>query len=123
MNAQMKAKSKSKFSPSEDELIKALVAKFGTHSWINIKRYFSNRTTRQLRERWKFYLNPTINQSSWTKEEDELLPKGQKIYGNCWKVISQHFLPNRTRIAIRNRFNQLLKQNESEFKSFEFCFE
>jgi hypothetical protein len=59
----MKVNSKAKFSPSEDELLKELIRRFGTNSRIKIKQYFSNRTTRQLRERWKLYLNPNINQN------------------------------------------------------------
>jgi hypothetical protein len=119
----MKINSKEKFSSTEDEQLKALVEKNGTNDWIGIKRYFFNRTIRQLRERWKLYLNPTINQSSCTKEEDHLLLEGQKRYGNAWENISKAFLPNRTNIAIRNRFHHLLKQNESELDLFQFCFE
>jgi hypothetical protein len=119
----MKTNSKAKFSSTEDELIKAMVERFGTNHWIEMKRYFSNRTTRQLRERWELYLNPTINQSSWTKEEDQLLLEGQKKHGNAWKDISKVLLPNRTNVAIRNRFHHLVKQNESELDLFQFCFE
>jgi N-methylhydantoinase B/oxoprolinase/acetone carboxylase alpha subunit len=59
----MKVNSKAKFSSSEDELLKELIKRFGTNSWIKIKQYFSNRTTRQLRERWRLYLNPCIHQN------------------------------------------------------------
>jgi hypothetical protein len=119
----MKANSKAKFTPSEDELLKELIERLGTNNWIKMKGYFSNRTTRQLRERWRLYLNPNINQNPWTKEEDQLLLEGQKIYGNAWKDISKVFLPNRTNIAIRNRFHQLIKQTESELNLFQSCFE
>jgi hypothetical protein len=97
--------------------------KIRTNNWIKIKQYFSNRTTRQLRERLELYLNLTINQSSWIKEEDQLLLEGQKIYENAWKYISKVFLPNRTNVAIRNKFHHHLKQNESDLNSFQFCSE
>jgi hypothetical protein len=119
----MKGNSKAKFSQSEDDLIKALVENFGTHNWINIKHYFTNRTTRQLRERWVLYLNPNIDQTQWSKEEDDLLLEGQKIYGNAWKVISKNFLPKRTNIAIRNRFHRLARQSEPVLDSFQFSIE
>jgi hypothetical protein len=69
------------------------------------------------------YLNPCIHQNPWTKEEYQLLLEGQKIYGNAWKDISKVFLPNRTNIAIRNRFNRLIKETQSELDLFRFCFE
>jgi hypothetical protein len=69
------------------------------------------------------YLNPNINQNPWTKEEDQLLLEEQKIYENDWKDISKVFLPNRTNIAIRNRFNRLIKETQSELNLFQFCFE
>jgi hypothetical protein len=119
----MKVNLKAKFSRSEDELLKELIERFGTNNWIKIKQYFSNRTTRQLRERWTLYLNPNVNQSLWTKEEDQLLLEGQKIYGNAWKDISKVFLPNRTNVAIRNRFNRIIKETQSELDLFQFCFE
>jgi hypothetical protein len=77
---------------------------YNISDWISIKRYFLNRTTRQLRDRWNLYLNPKINFKPWTIEEDELLRISQKQYGNSWKEIQQRYFSNRTDISIRNRF-------------------
>jgi myb proto-oncogene protein len=108
----MKQAGKRKFTPEEDVKLIGLINRFGTSSWIVVKRYFFNRTTRQLRDRWHLYLDPRINKGPWTKEEDQLLIEIQQQFGNSWKQIQQRFFPNRTDISIRNRFLKIQKMND-----------
>jgi hypothetical protein len=107
----MKQASKRKFSSDEDAKLSHLVKILGTSNWIAIKRYFNNRTTRQLKERWRLYLDPKVKQEPFTNEEDELLIEKQKQFGNSWKTIQIEYFPNRTDISLRNRFVKLQKMN------------
>jgi hypothetical protein len=60
---EMKLHKKRKFSSDEDRKLLILVEKIGTMNWEEIARSFPDRTRRQLRERYKFYLDPTINKN------------------------------------------------------------
>jgi hypothetical protein len=107
----MKKENKRKFYQDEDEKLSELVKTFGISNWITIKRYFNNRTTRQLKDRWRIYLDPQVNQEEWTKEEDQLLIEKQNQFGFSWQTIQQGYFPNRTDISIRNKFVKFQKKN------------
>jgi hypothetical protein len=62
--------SKKKFSLEEDNVIRTLVSVWGIDNWKNIAPYLPDRTIRQCRERWKYYLEPGINHTDWTPGED-----------------------------------------------------
>ena len=94
---------KKKFTSLEDELLKSLVERFTTQNWKLIAQHIPSRTPRQCRERWFNYINPDLNQNSWTKEEDEVLILNHQKIGNQWKILSK-FLPRRSRNDIKERW-------------------
>jgi hypothetical protein len=122
----MKLHNKRKFTQDEDHTIKNLAQIYGTNNWKVIAKQFPDRNARQLRERWRYYLNPQLNKNSFTPEEDNIIIEGRKQYGNSWKTISEKLLPNRTDISIRNRFRQIEKegfeQKELKIDFFDFKF-
>jgi hypothetical protein len=95
-----------KFTASEDTQLRSLVGLFGSHDWYAISLRMPGRSARQCKERWLNYLNPTLNTTAWTLEEDTLLFEKQREYGSRWTQIAK-FFPNRTDGMIKNRFNQL----------------
>ena len=56
-----------------------------------VAKQMPNRTTRQCREHWNYYLNPNINKDPWTSEEEALLLEKQGEFGNKWSQISKFF--------------------------------
>ena len=97
---------KSKFERYEDEKLKRLVAKFGTDNWNAIAKKMRDRSVRQCRERWLNYLDPNLNKSEWTEEEDKLLYEKFEEIGRKWKIIAS-FFKNRTDINVKNRWLML----------------
>ena len=98
------------FTPKEDEILQKLVERSGTNiDWSAIASKIPGRTARQCRERFERFVNPEINRNPWTPEEDELLRQKQNELGNKWALISK-FLPGRTDMNIKNRYNQLQRQ-------------
>jgi hypothetical protein len=85
-----------KWSQDEDDLLASLVAKYG-RSWGQIAVYLNNevhnklniRNSKSCKERWNNHLNPDINRSSWTKEEDKAMLIGYLKVGRKWKEISR----------------------------------
>ncbi|KAI9295289.1 hypothetical protein K502DRAFT_225978 [Neoconidiobolus thromboides FSU 785] len=85
-----------RWTPEEDEVLKAAVAKYGAHSWVKIQPHVKGRTDVQCRERWMNVLHPGIDDSYWNPYEDaHLLSLVNKIGVGKWSSISQE-LSNRT---------------------------
>ena len=98
---------KHKFTPSEDMRLHELVTQNGTASWKTIARYMPNRSSRQCRERWKYYLaTGATQQDTWTQEEDNLLMEKHAEIGPKWAMLVP-FFSNRTDINLKNRFHRL----------------
>lgn len=105
-------RAKQLFTSEEDEKIRVLVAELGDKSWIQIASILQNRTARQVRERWKYYLNPSAACSPWTHEEEALLIKLHDLFGPDWSKLAT-YIPNKTRISVKNRWNYI-KRNYIE---------
>lgn len=108
---------KSPFTCEEDKLLLQLVENYGKNDWkaisILMKKFNFNRNTRQCKDRYYHYLDPSIKQNfEWTKEEDDLLLNKVIEIGNKWKTM-ESFFPGRTEISLRNRF-KLLQRKESK---------
>lgn len=110
-----KISQKNPFSPEEDNLISYLVKSYGENNWAKISKCMKqmnyDRNIRQCKERYNHYLNPKINNSEWTTDEDELLIKKVEQIGKRWKILEDYF-QGRTEVSLRNRFNMLIRKRE-----------
>lgn len=112
---QKKKITRMKFTPKEDEELIGLVSLYGDQNWVKISEEISKknqntnklvRTARQCKERYVNYLNPNLDNKEWTREEDECLLLNLLTTKHNFKTIKNIF-PQRSEIAIRNRFNYL----------------
>jgi hypothetical protein len=102
---------KMKFTPEEDDLIRELMMNGRSKSWTVLAQKMPHRTARQIRERWINYLDPTVNTTTWTSEEEMLLDRLVAQYGPKWsKMVSE--LGNRSDINIKNHY--LLMQRRQQ---------
>jgi hypothetical protein len=105
-----------KFTPEEDRLSEQEVARMGRRGWTAIAAKVPNRTARQVRERWKNYLCPNVNNGPWTVEEDQLLVRWTSEIGPKWSQIATHFT-NRTDVNLKNRFILLNRRERRLLKT------
>jgi hypothetical protein len=79
----------------EERLILSYVAEYG-EKWNDLskllkskKSYNLDRSAKQIQQHYEFCLNPKVNKSYWTIEEDLLLVELLEKYGNDWKGIEK----------------------------------
>lgn len=101
-------KTKKKFTVNEDALLIKCVSLYGENNWKLISKYFKDRNTRQLRERYTLYLKPGNLDTPWTHEEDILLYQKIKEIGKHWSLLTKYF-KGRNQNNIKNRWNFHLK--------------
>lgn len=103
-------KSRVKFTAEEDARVRELVSLYGDN-WKSISTAMGNRNVRQVRERYLHYLNPNVNLSDWSPEEDDLLLELRSKYGARWTLFTR-FFDGRSAPNIKNRFARLLTQRK-----------
>ena len=99
---------KGRWSEDEDRMLVFLVSQ-GHKNWGKVAAHMPGRTSKQCRERWNNYLDPTLIHTPFTDDEDEVLLKLQAEFGNKWALISRQ-IPGRTENAVKLRYHALQKQ-------------
>nr|BAS01417.1 cell division control protein, CDC5 [Lotharella vacuolata] len=97
----------------EDQILKAAVTKYGLNQWDRISSLLINKTSKQCKNRWFFWLNPKIKKNQWTYEEDERLIYLSYIFVSQWNTIGK-FL-GRTGESCAMRFEKLLNIRINNF--------
>jgi hypothetical protein len=99
------------FTKADDEELLQLVKQFGENKWTTVSQQMSRGfTTRQCRDRWRNYLNPNLDQTSWTDTDDTDLIDAYNQIGNRWSSITALF-PGRSCSFVRNRCLAVLRRN------------
>ncbi|XP_060897386.1 v-myb avian myeloblastosis viral oncogene homolog-like 2b isoform X2 [Labrus mixtus] len=104
-------KVKVKWTPEEDDQLKALVQKLGPTDWKYIASYIPNHSEHQCQHRWFKILDPELVKGPWTKEEDEKVIELVNQYGNKqWAMVAKH-LKGRLGKQCRERWHNHLNPN------------
>lgn len=103
---------KGRWSEEEDRALVYLVSQ-GYKNWGQVAQHMPGRTSKQCRERWNHYLDPTLIHTPFTEEEDQLLLSLQSEHGNKWALIARN-IPGRTENAVKLRHHALMKKTPNQ---------
>jgi hypothetical protein len=96
------------FTKQEDELIIKFVEEYGYDKLNILEKRIPNRNTKQIQERYHLYLDPKLNHSPYSPQEDELLLKAYRDFNGKWCLMRKLFT-GRTDVSLKYRHKQLLK--------------
>nr|GAT43657.1 predicted protein [Mycena chlorophos] len=106
--AEKRAGVERRWTPHEDQLLYAAVARFTEHdNWKSVAELIPNRSNKACRKRWLHSLSPTIKKSGWTDAEDRLLVDLFNTHGPKWALIAR-FIEGRTDDACSKRYREAL---------------
>ena len=107
---------KGAWDKEEDAKLLMLYEKYGKN-WAAISKEMPHRTGKQIRDRFLNSLDTKFERGKFTEEEDQIIIKYYKIYGNSWAKIAKK-LKTRTGDMVKNRFYSSLKKNLLKNKNF-----
>lgn len=106
------------WTPEEDEMLIAAVAKYGAARWSMIATALeTGRVGKQCRERWNNHLCPEVKKSEFSAEEDCAIMQGVAVFGTRWcEIVKAPELRGRTDNAIKNRWFSLQRKSKATNK-------
>ncbi len=110
---------KGRWSVEEDKKLSDMVCSYKdaeTADWRYIVSCIPGRTSKQVRERWFNFLDPSLKRSTeWTQDEDEKLVYLVQMLGRKWSKIARQ-MPGRTENVVKVRYNGFLRKQRQEEK-------
>jgi len=85
-----------------------------------IQMHVPGRTVKQVRERWRSNLDPSIVRGTWKSEEDATILRMRDTEGAGWAVIARA-LPGRTEHSVKTRYRSIQRAEKRSWTSKEVC--
>ena len=100
-----------KFTEEEDEAIMEAVRVVGDRHWKTVAIACNlGRPPKSIRERYRQHLDPNINHTPFTEEEDTCILNLYQEWGSAWAEIAKCLGGGRTDSQVKNRFNGSLRK-------------
>ncbi|KAL4767981.1 Homeodomain-like protein [Aspergillus nidulans var. acristatus] len=103
---------KGSWTQEEDERLFRLVERY-QYRWATIAQKMETRNADQCSKRWHHCLNPELERSPWTVDENMLLLSAVNTHGSSWKDIQKCHFPTRSANNIKNQYTILSRKNLS----------
>ena len=109
------------FTVDEDARLLDIMIKQRFINWEQVASSLGGRSSRQCRERWVNYLNPSIRTDPWNEAEDQLLLEKVNELGRCWSMIGK-FFNGRSENDVKNRWYSHLRYRSIQDDNGKFKF-
>jgi myb proto-oncogene protein len=109
-------KIKESFTEEEDKMIEKYIQEYGMKSLEELEKRLVNRSARQIRERYRLYLDPKVDHSPFTAQEDELLFNAFDQFHGKWCLMVKMF-SGRTDVALKHRHRKLIRNSNREIRT------
>ncbi|KAJ1968044.1 hypothetical protein IWQ62_001484 [Dispira parvispora] len=96
------------WTSEEDAQLRRAVEQYG-QLWSQVARTIPGRRDDQCAKRWREALDPNIDRTQWTPEDDRLLFQAIRELGSQWQKIATTYFPNRPGMHCRNRWRRLMR--------------
>ncbi|KAG6986630.1 hypothetical protein G7Y79_00075g099020 [Physcia stellaris] len=107
-----KQMNKGVWSEEENKRLREAVQVHGRR-WVEVAKSIKTRNADQCAKRWLHFLDPGLDYSEWTGQEDEYLIAEVERNGRNWRKIVNEVLPGRSATDAKNRFNKLQRGKQS----------
>lgn len=94
----------------EDQNLERLVNKYGS-AWAVIAQEIETRSADQCSKRWQHCLDPELDRSTWSTEENLALMTAVKTHESAWKDIQRLHFPSRSANNVKNQYSVLKRKN------------
>jgi len=81
---------------------------------MSVAAEVGTRSGEQCAKRWNDYVNPDLDHSPWSTQEDQRLLPIVALYGHNWKHIAENFLPTRSPLSIKNHYALLMRRQKRQ---------
>jgi len=103
---------KGQWTTDEDIHLTGLV-QGGWKNWTAMADQIPGRTSKQCRERWFHHLDPSINRSAFSEEEDKMILAVYDAYGSRWAETARKLKTGRTGEAVKIRYKTLNRHRQA----------
>ncbi|KAL1636987.1 hypothetical protein SLS58_009513 [Diplodia intermedia] len=100
---------KGAWNGDEDDALRQAVLQHGCR-WAQVAQMVRTRNAEQCAKRWHHSLDPAVDRSEWSEEEDTLLLSAMTKYGKSWKTIAEQVFPRRSTTDIKNRYSIITRR-------------
>mmetsp|Transcript_35965 Transcript_35965/g.36649 ORF Transcript_35965/g.36649 Transcript_35965/m.36649 type:complete len:530 (+) Transcript_35965:156-1745(+) len=106
------------WTPEEDAALLSLMTN-NFSSWKEVSKQIVGRSTKQCRERWSEYLDPSLDHGPFTPEEDAIITREQAVLGNKWKAIAERLGGRRTATSVKVRWNSISRRAKNSWALYQ----
>ncbi|KAH8668801.1 hypothetical protein BX600DRAFT_460730 [Xylariales sp. PMI_506] len=101
------------WSVEEDSRLRHAVSTHGKR-WTAVAAQVGTRNAEQCAKRWKDNIDPDIDHSPWSADDDKLILDLVSQYGRSWKCLAENFPKARAPLSLKNRYALLLRRKSRE---------
>ncbi|KAL2816568.1 hypothetical protein BJX63DRAFT_441605 [Aspergillus granulosus] len=106
---------KGPWTEAEDDRLRKAIEQHGT-KWAIVASVVGTRLPDQCSKHWNHAINPEIDHSPWTPQEDQMLIQKVNKHGHYWQQIVSLYFPGRTSLAAKNRYHILQRRLKNDLK-------